>query len=272
MDRMHKINWPRALDALAKKLNPAHGPMFRGLGMSYYWSAFQTEWASHTAFTSSHALAAIYPQLTRGAIATFGSRDVPRFLGKRPDRRYQGEAPRDYKDRPEGVRIKHQAYRNSVQAYDKSGSVLRVETTITNPGAFQSYRSSQGDPDGPKSWRQMRKGVADMHRRAEVSQQCNQRYAAALASLDTSGRSSSWRPRCVVRRERTAGVTVPCGPGPSRIGNYWSRSATAPSRWKASAIAIWPPVSTGRSRRTESSEVGSRRRFPIVFASFGRTV
>lgn len=111
---------------------------------------------------------------------------MPRFLGKRPNRRYQGEAPRDYKDRPEGVRIKHQAYRNSVQAYDKSGSVLRVETTITNPGAFQSYRSSQGDPDGPKSWRQMRKGVADMHRRAEVSQQCNQRYAEALASLDTS--------------------------------------------------------------------------------------
>ena len=32
----------------------------------------------------------------------------------------------------------------------------------------------------------MRKGVADMHRRAEVSQQCNDRYAEALASLDTT--------------------------------------------------------------------------------------
>ncbi len=32
----------------------------------------------------------------------------------------------------------------------------------------------------------MRKGVADMHRRAEVSQQSNDRYADALASLDTS--------------------------------------------------------------------------------------
>lgn len=186
MDRMHKINWPRMLDTVAKRLNPAHGRMFRSLGMSYYWSAFQTEWATDTAFISSDALAKIYPQLTRGAIATFGSRDVLRFLGKRPDGRYQGEVISDYKDRPEGVRVKHQAFGNSIKVYDKGGSLLRIETTINNPGAFQSYRSSESEPDGPKSWRPMRKGVADMHRRAEVSQQSNDRYAEALASLDTS--------------------------------------------------------------------------------------
>jgi len=186
MNRMHKINWPKALDAVARRLNPAHPRMFRSLEMSYYWSAFQTEWATDTAFTSSGALAKIYPQLVRGAIATFGSRDVLRFLGKRPDRRYQGEVISDYKDRPEGVRVKHQAFGNSIKVYDKGGSLLRIETTINNPQAFQSYRSSESDPDGPKSWRPMRKGVADMHRRAEVSQQSNDRYAAALASLDTS--------------------------------------------------------------------------------------
>ena len=186
MNRMHKINWPRMLDAVSRRLNPSHGRMFRGLGMSYYWSAFQTEWATDMAFRSSDALAKIYPQLVCGAIATFGSRDVLRFLGKRPDRRYQGEVTSDYKDRPEGVRVKHQAYGNSVKAYDKGGSLLRIETTINNPGAFQSYRSSEGDPEGRKSWRPMRKGVADMHRRAEVSQQSNDRYAAALAALDTS--------------------------------------------------------------------------------------
>lgn len=186
MDRMHKINWPKALEAVARRVNPAHGRMFRSQEMSYYWSAFQTEWATDTAFTSSGALAKIYPQLVRGAIATFDSRDVLRFLGKRPDRRYQGEVISDYKDRPEGVRVKHQAFGNSIKVYDKGGSLLRIETTINNPDAFQSYRSSESDPDGPKSWRPMRKGVADMHRRAEVSQQSNDRYAEALASLDTS--------------------------------------------------------------------------------------
>lgn len=186
MDRMHKINWPKALDAVARRLNPAHGRMFRSLEMSYYWSAFQTEWATDTAFTSPDALAKIYPQLVRGAIATFDSRDVLRFLGKRPDRRYQGEVISDYKDRPEGVRVKHQAFGNSIKVYDKGGSLLRIETTINNPDAFQSYRSSESDPEGPKSWRPMRKGVADMHRRAEVSQQSNDRYAEALASIDTA--------------------------------------------------------------------------------------
>ncbi len=186
MDRMHKINWPKMLDAVARRLNPAHGRMFRSRGISYYWSAFQTEWATDTAFTSPRALAEIYPQLVRGAIATFGSRDVLRFLGKRPDRRYQGEVISDYKDRPEGVRVKHQAFGNSVKVYDKGGSLLRIETTINNPAAFRSYRSSEGDPHGQKSWRAMRKGVADMHRRAEVSGQSNDRYADALASLDTS--------------------------------------------------------------------------------------
>ena len=122
MDRMHKINWPRMLDSVAKRLNPAHGRMFRSLGMSYYWSAFQTEWATDTAFISSDALAKIYPQLARGAIATFGSRDVLRFLGKRPDRRYQGEVVSEYKDRPEGVCVKHRAFGNSVKVYDKGGS------------------------------------------------------------------------------------------------------------------------------------------------------
>ena len=131
-------------------------------------------------------MATIYPQLVRGAIASFSSRDVLRFLGKRPDRRYQGEVVSDYKDRPEGVCVKHRAFGNSVKVYDKGGSLLRIETTVNNPGAFRSYRSSESDPDGPKSWRPMRKGVADMHRRAKVSQQSNDRYADALASLDTS--------------------------------------------------------------------------------------
>lgn len=186
MDRMQAIRWPKVLDRVAKRLNPAYGSMFRGLDLSYSWSAYQTEWATDVAFESSRALAAIYPQLVRGAIATFASGDVMRFLGKRPDRRYQGEVLSDYLDRPEGVRVKHLAFGNSIKVYDKGGSILRIETTINQPGAFRSYRASQSDAEGEKSWRPMRKGVADLYRRAEVSQQSNDRYGDALASLDTT--------------------------------------------------------------------------------------
>jgi hypothetical protein len=186
MNRMHRILWPKVLDGVARRLNPAHGAMFRGAEQSYYWSGYQTEWATDTAFESSQALAAIYPQLVRGAIATFGSHYVMRFLGKRLDRRYQGEVVSHYQDRPEGVCVRHSAMGNSIKVYDKGGSILRIETTVNRPDVFQSYRASESEPEGEKSWRPMRKGVADMHRRAEVSQQCNDRYAEALASLDTT--------------------------------------------------------------------------------------
>jgi hypothetical protein len=186
MDRMQAISWPKVLDRVAKRLNPAHHSLFGAPGLSYYWSAYQSEWATDVAFESSRALAAIYPQLVRGAMATFHSRDVMRFLGKRPDPRYQGEVISDYSDRPEGVCVKHLAFGNSLKVYDKGGSILRIETTINQPDAFRSYRASEREPEGEKSWRPMRKGVADLHRRAEVSQQCNDRYSDALAALDTT--------------------------------------------------------------------------------------
>jgi hypothetical protein len=185
-DALHKTDWPKVLDAAARQVHPAHGRMFRGLGLDYYWSAFQTEWASDTVFDSPRALAAIYPQLVRGAIATFDSRSVMRFLGHRLYENHEGEIVSEYRSRPEGVCVKHRAMGNSIKVYDKGGSILRIETTINNPAAYRSYRSSEGEPEGEKQWRVMRRGVADMHRRAQVSQAANDRYAEALAALDTT--------------------------------------------------------------------------------------
>jgi hypothetical protein len=186
LDGMLKTNWPKTLNAAARQVHPGHASMFRGLGFHYYWSAFQTEWATDTVFDSPKALAAIYPQLVRGAIATFDSRAVMRFLGHRFYENHEGQIVSDYRSRPEGVCVKHRALGNSIKVYDKGGSILRIETTINNPAAYRSYRSSEADPDGDKQWRVMRRGVADMYRRAEVSQAANERYAEALAALDTT--------------------------------------------------------------------------------------
>jgi hypothetical protein len=186
LDGMQKTDWPKMLDAAARQVHPAHAAMFRGLGFRYYWSAFQTEWATDTAFDSPKALAAIYPQLVRGAIATFDSRNVMRFLGHRLYENHEGQITSDYRHRPEGVCVKHRAVGNSIKVYDKGGTILRIETTINNPEAYRSYRSSETEPEGDKQWRVMRRGVADMYRRAEVSQAANDRYAEALASLDTT--------------------------------------------------------------------------------------
>jgi hypothetical protein len=98
--------------------------------------------------------------------------------------RFAGEVVSDLRKRPEGVRIKHRLNGNSIKMYDKQGSVLRVETTITDPHDFLVRRASETAPDGPKTYRVLRKGVADLPRRAEISQASNRRYLEALAAVE----------------------------------------------------------------------------------------
>lgn len=113
-----------------------------------------------------------------------------RFLGRKipPSNklppRLEAEVVSNIKVRPEGMRIKHRLGQNSIKMYDKQGSVLRVETTINDPADFKSFRTPEGKPDAAPAWHGMRKGIADLHRRAETSQACNDRYLRALASVE----------------------------------------------------------------------------------------
>jgi len=183
-------NWPKLLDGLARQANPAWPKVFGAFRTGYYWSAYQTEWATDVLFKTPAALAAVYPRLLRHGLTTFHSPDVLRFLGRaipttgRVHGRYKGEVLSDLKTRIEGTRIKHRAGKNSVKMYDKQGQVLRVETTINDPKAFKVYRAAEGGAADRPAWRRMRRGVADLSRRAAVSQAGNERYLEALAAVD----------------------------------------------------------------------------------------
>jgi hypothetical protein len=185
-DEQLRLDWPGALDELARRVNPIHDEIFQARPDDYYWSLYQSEWATDVLFTSPATLADVYPRLTRHAMVHFQSPDVMRFLGRKANGNFLGEIVSSFKDRPEGVRLKHWLKGNSIKMYDKAGSVLRVETTIAKPDEFKVFRPSSTAPDGPDAWRPMRKGVADLHRRAEVSQQANSRYLDALAVADDS--------------------------------------------------------------------------------------
>ena len=63
MNRQLRISWPKALQRIVRQLNPLHGRMFRGLGMSYYWSIYQSEWATDVMFRKASDLASIYPAM-----------------------------------------------------------------------------------------------------------------------------------------------------------------------------------------------------------------
>lgn len=184
MDRQLETAWPKALDAIARSLNPLHREIFKPWPMDYYWSGYQTEWATDVMFKDPRALATIYPALVRHAMFHFKSPDVMRFLGRKAHGNFAGELTTSFKDRLEGVRVKHWVNGNSLKMYDKAGNILRVETTIAWTPDFKVFRPLTNDPNGKLAWRPLRKGVADIHRRAQVSQQSNERYLDALAAVD----------------------------------------------------------------------------------------
>jgi len=183
MDSQLRIRWPFHLDRIARLLNPAWEEIFGGAWLSYYWSVHQSEWATDLMFTSRAALAGIYSTLVRGAVSAFSCADVLRFLGRKLNGNFAGELLTSYAKRAEGVRLKHWAKANSIKLYDKFGIVLRAETTINDPRDFKVYRAVEGDSGGEKDWRVMRKGIADLKRRADVSQASNERYLDALAAV-----------------------------------------------------------------------------------------
>jgi hypothetical protein len=190
MNEQATLDWPEQLQTLARQFNPIYQPDFESLGLNYYWSTYQSEWATDVMFRSRSDLTRLYPRLIHHALTQFSSGDVLRFLGRNigPNGRlptnFLGEVTSDLKERPEGIRIKHRAKANSIKMYDKFGAVLRVETTINNPRDFKVYRHKQGCTEGDPAWREMRTNVDDLPRRAEVSQKSNERYLNALATVD----------------------------------------------------------------------------------------
>lgn len=190
MDQQVRSDWPALLGDIARSLNPLHETMFAAFPLNYYWSTYQSEWATDVMFRHPAVLAHLYPRLVQHGLTTFLSPDVMRFLGRKAPPhgdlppRLQAEVVSDLKRRPEGVRIKHRVGENSVKMYDKQGSVLRVETTINDVDDFKTFRAPEGRPDAEPSWQRMRKGIADLHRRADVSQAANDRYLQALASVE----------------------------------------------------------------------------------------
>jgi len=190
MDRQLRSDWPVLLNQIARSLNPLHNTMFAAFPMEYYWSTYQSEWATDVMFGKAATLAHLYPRLVQHGLTTFRSPDVMRFLGRKAPpggglpRRLEAEVVSDVKRRAEGVRIKHRVGENSVKMYDKQGSVLRVETTINDVEDFKTFRAPENRPDAEPSWQRMRKGVADLPRRAAVSQAANDRYLQALASVE----------------------------------------------------------------------------------------
>ena len=194
LDQQLQLDWPQQLDQILRQNHPLAAEICRPLGLRYYWTTQESEYATDVMFKSPKPLGRIYPALVRHAITSFSSADVMRFLGHRVAAHgkvrgnFEGEVVSDLKERPEGIRVKHSLNANSIKMYDKQGSVLRIETTLNQTRDFRVFRQAQIGPhgraknQGKKAWRILRRGVVDLKRRAEVSRAANERYLTALSA------------------------------------------------------------------------------------------
>jgi hypothetical protein len=267
MDEQLLTDWPAVLDPVARCANPLHAEIFAAQPMDYYWSGYQTEWATDVLFKDPRTLAGIYPALWRHALDHFKSPDVMRFLGGKVHGNFTGEIITSFKNRPEGVRVKHWLRGNSIKMYDKAGSVLRVETTIARTKDFKVFRPAHDQPNGKLEWRPLRKGVADLHRRAQLSQRSNETYLEALSTVeDTTPCAKLFDAVCrpVVqdgRRFRALRLHDPADLAPL---NAISRGEFAPAGFRnrdiRSLIHRSPPNLPARDRRRLAAKVSRQLR------------
>src|SRR5438093_4033849 len=185
MDQQHRTNWPVLLRPLVQMCHPLHAEITRPIERDYYWTAAESEYATDVMFRDRAALARIYPALVHHAVMSFGSEQVLRFMGRSRGAHAHAEVQTDRRRGPDGVRIKHWLNKNSLKAYDK-GSVLRGEATINEPKDFRVWRGPENNPAGKNQWRILRRSVADLHRRAQVSRAATDRYLSALAAVHVS--------------------------------------------------------------------------------------
>lgn len=204
LNSLTKRKWSKVLNRLARQVNPHLGAV-AGWGLTnYYWSFRETETATDIMFRDAKSLAKIYPSLVRHAVEQFSCEDVLRFLGRRTNSRFAGEANTEMKRWIEGIRVKHRVEENSIKMYDKQGSVLRIETTIINPSRFRVYREVTRNGEPTLGWAPLRKGIMDTARRAELGRAANERYLEALGVV---GEPSPTRQLLdpVSRRKKRAG-------------------------------------------------------------------
>jgi hypothetical protein len=265
-DAQLATDWPELLARIARRVNPLHEQLFARSPRSYYWTVHQSEWATDVMFRSAAELRELYPRLLRHGITTFASGEVLRFLGHRVPAhggahgRFAGEVVSDLRRRPEGVRLKHAVNGNALKLYDKQGSVLRVETTVNEAEGFQVFRPKEGGRKDRKAWRTMRRGIADLARRAEVCQAANERYLEALAQVDQERpvgelldglcRPASWRGKRVRALQpwgADAGLLAAVGRGEYALNGLRNRDLR---------LQLYPvPAAEEREERRRASRV-----------------
>jgi hypothetical protein len=183
--------WASMLESFLPTVFPAMRSIL-GPSLSYYWTLWQSEWATDYIFTGPKAIEPIWQALLKHAFMTGTSTRILRYLDRpitaesKPYTNMNHDVLSRVLDFQDGLRVRHWVDNNSVKVYTQQ-NVLRTETTINDPSMFKVYRHAQGESKRtPKRRLALRKGVADIPLRAQVSQDINHRFETQLATLQTN--------------------------------------------------------------------------------------
>lgn len=279
LDTQLNTDWPTLLNGLLRRNCPIINDLFDDLPLAYYWSADETEWATDTVFRTALDLEQLYPSLLRYGLVSAQSPAVMRFFGRKtPSGRILGRVPAeivsDHRQRYEGVRLKHWLNGNSIKAYNKAGNLLRLETTINNPRDFKVFRPANDDATKPATWQKMRKGVSDLHRRAHVSQACNDRYAehlAAAAANETLHQVASDICARVKKKDRSYRAVNPWNYDDFRMLQFLGRGENSLNGFRNRDVRRWlyPQSSTSTDRTHARYTSGQVTRRLQLFRAHG---
>ena len=189
LDEQLETDWPSLLNGWAEESHPWL-PQLLPHPIPRYWTAQEAEYTTDIAFATAEDLQRIYPRFVHHACALMSGTDVLRYMGYRvrkdgrPRLDMVGEVTTFIKQLLEGTCVHHRYRRNLLKMYDKAWQILRLENLLLDLGDFKVFRRKEGVRDGPQENLGLRKGVADMHRRAEVGRKINERYAEALSTVE----------------------------------------------------------------------------------------
>jgi len=187
LDRQVRLLRPTMLDRLVPMIFPNRRQTI-GTRLDYYWTIWQGEWATDLILQDHHLALSRMEVMARHAVITGTSERILRFLARPvtvdgfPYARDSRQVVTRVATYHDGIRVRHWVGSNSVKAYNEQ-NVIRIETTINDPSDFKVMRRAQDESrTKPKRRLPMRKGLADLHHRAAVSQGVNNRLMDHLAS------------------------------------------------------------------------------------------
>ncbi len=186
LDAQLDTRWDAMLEGFCRELFPDRSAIL-GPHLGYYWTLWQSEWATDFIFPSPEDIAPIMDSLLRHAFMTGVSTRVLRYMDRplkldgTPYGSNSNEVISKLLSYGEGMRIRHWVDSNSVKLYNELND-LRAESTINKASMFRVQRCATGQSSSPKRFLPLRQGVADITLRSQVSQQINDRFLDNLAA------------------------------------------------------------------------------------------